>query len=117
MHIKEVSVTLDICSYLEAGDRPATLILAASSTRSNNVGNNRGATVLVHLADEDFGSMPRFELCPTGRGGGNRNQYMGRYKIVFQDSFCSAFSTNESKSFYAMMKDDKKAALRLYILQ
>ena len=80
-----MSVTLDICSYLEAGNIDLGRLF--NTVNRYNVGNNRGATVLVHLADEDFGSMPRFELCPTvpsnpvarsayGKRGGNRNQYM-----------------------------------------
>ena len=74
-------MTLDICSYLEAGN----IDLGRLFDMVNRY--NRGATVLVHLADEDFESMPRFELCPTvpsnpvarsayGKRGGNRNQYM-----------------------------------------
>ena len=80
---------MDICSYLEAGNIDLGRLF--DMVNRYNVGNNRGATVLVHLADEDFESMPRFELCPTvpsnpvarsayGRRGDNRNQYI-QFKI------------------------------------
>ena len=65
MHIKEVSVTLDICSYLEAGNIDLGRLF--DMVNRYNVGNNRGTTVLVHLVTPQWIDRNRAKLtieCP-----------------------------------------------------
>ena len=87
MHIKEVSVTLDICSYLEAGDRPATLILAASSTQSTGtmLGTTEARLSLCTLQMRILEACQGLDFVLREEEETETNTWVDKQKLLFHD--------------------------------